>query len=158
MAGPYIVDELTLADKTTGSIDIAKRVNEKILTPRINFAIVTYTMLGTEAAGEIIKLMLGMQGMTILPLQSYITSDGIAATATIDVGDTDPTADADRYCDGADVAAANTRPLFSATGTPVAAIVPYTLAQNAWIQATFATLATPVAGKKLRFVIAYAGA
>lgn len=154
----FITDELTYVDRTNGSVQLSRRVNEKLLTPRINYAFLTYTMLGTEAAADIIKLFLGMQGMTILPLQSYITSDGVATTCTIDVGDTDPTADPDRYCAGANVAAANTRPLFSATGNPVAAVVPYTLVNNAWIQATFATLGTPVAGKKLRFCIAYAGA
>jgi hypothetical protein len=158
MAGPYITDELVNVSQVNASIDVAKRINGKILTPRINVAILTYTMLGTEAAAEIIKLMRGFQGMVILPLQSYITSDGVATTCTIDVGDTDPTADPDRYCAGANVAAANTRPLFSATGNPVAVIVPYTLGADAWIQATFASLGTPVAGKKLRFVIAYSGA
>lgn len=158
MSGPYNVDQFATLSTVNGSIDLAKRGNERNLTPRFNVANITYTMLGTEAAGEKINLMLGLQGMTIIPEHSFITSDGISTTCTMDVGDTDPTADQDRYCAAANVAAANARPLFSATGNPVAAVTPYTLAFNAFIQATFLTLTVPVAGKKLQFVIGYLGA
>lgn len=153
-----IVDMLANADKTTGAIDLAKRVNELYITGRYNFALLTYTLDGTEAAADTINLLFGMQGMTIIPEHSFITSDGAATTLTVDVGDLDPTAAPQRYCAGANVAAANARVLFSATGNPAAAVAPYTLLANAWIQATLATVGTPVAGKKLRFGVAYIGA
>lgn len=158
MAGPYKSDELTKADVVTGQIDLAKRVDGPKLTPRVTIARLTYTMLGTEAAGEKINLLRLNQGATVMCHLSLITSSGIGTTCTMDVGDDDPTAVQARYCAGANVAAANARVLFSATGNPVAAVAPYTVLQDCWLIATFLTLTVPVAGGKLRFLVCYTGA
>lgn len=150
----FYADGLPIAS----AIGLHQRVNTKLLTPRCCVAMLVYTMVGTEAANDVIRLWLAPQGTTILSHLSLLTSDGIATTATVNVGDEDPTATPARYCAGANVAGANARVLFNATGNPVASVAPYTLLFDAYITATFATLAAPVAGKKLRFLTFYTGA
>lgn len=122
------------------------------------FVTTSYTMVGTEAAGEYIELCKLPQGVRIDPTLSSITSEGVATTLTIDIGDDDvlgvgTTADVDRYADGLDCAAAGID-LFSANAC-AARLTPYTLGSESIIKATMVTLATPVAGKKLTFRIAY---
>ena len=78
---------------------------------QVMFADALYTMLGTEAANDIINLVRLPGGVKVDPTLSSVTGDGIATTATIDVGDNDvlgvgAAADVDRYADGLDVAAA----------------------------------------------------
>lgn len=158
MPTPYLADEIAKADKVTGSIDLAKRVDGPKFTPRVSIVRSTYTMLGTEVAGEKVELCRLNQGACVMSHLSELTSDGIATTCTLDVGDDDPTADQDRYCAAANIAANNARVLFSATGNPVAAVAPYVVAQDCWLIATFLTLTVPVAGKKLRVLTCYVGA
>jgi len=117
-----------------------------------------YTMTGAEAQNDLINLAVGKPGMVIDPSHSTVVSDGIATTATIDVGDTDAegvgaVVDVDRYADGLDVAAAGVD-RFDANAC-AARLTPYTIASDCLIQAKFITLVTPVAGKKLRFRIGY---
>lgn len=158
MPTPYLADEISKADKVTGSIDLAKRVDGPKVTPRLTIIRSTYTMLGTEVAGEKVYLGRLNQGACVMCHLSEVTSDGISTTCTLDIGDDDPTADQDRYCAAADVAANNSRKLFSATGNPVAAVAPYTVINDCWLIATFLTLTVPVAGKKLRVLTLYVGA
>jgi hypothetical protein len=133
-----------------------------------------YTMLGTEAASDVINLYLAQPGTMIDPTYSSVVSNGIATTATINVGDDDTTgtylitgtsgASATRYASALNVAATMTSPLGFSSGTSLAN--PYTIGATAvepvgssagtgvsgsWVYATFATLATPVAGKVLVF-------
>lgn len=134
---------------------------EQIGSP--NVAILTYTMDGTEAANDIVRLTKLKAGSIILPHLSLVTSDAIAATATIDIGDDDvagvgAAVDADRYADGLDVAAAGIDLFSSVAPTTAARTTPYALGADSWIELTFATLVTPVAGKKLKVIITYVGA
>lgn len=158
MAGPYLSDEMANANVKTGAIDLAKRVDGPKLTPRVTIARYTYTMLGTEAAGEKINLGRLNQGATVMTHLSKLTSTGIGTTCTADVGDDDPTAVQARYAAGANIAAANARVIFDAAGTPVASVVPYTVLQDCWLILTFVTLTVPVAGGKIRALVAYTGA
>lgn len=124
----------------------------------LRFIEALYTMLGTEAANDLINIAVGFPGMVIDPSHSTVVSDGIATTATLDVGDTDASgvgaaADADRYADGLDVAAAGVDRFDSIACA--ARLTPYTIASDCIIQAKLVTLVTPVAGKKLRFRIGY---
>jgi len=149
--------------KADGSIDIARRVSTNRLTPRVCVAHLTYIMTAAELAADVIRLWRAPQGTKILPHLSLVTSDGISTTATLNVGDEDllgigAAAVAARYAAAANVAAANARVLFSATGNPVAAVTPYELGSDAWITATFATLTVPVAAKRLEFLVFYLGA
>lgn len=121
-------------------------------------ATATYTVLGTEAAGDKINIVrLPMRAM-VDPTYCTVVSDGIATTATLDVGDDDvlgvgAAADVDRYADGLDVAAAGIDKFDSIACA--ARLTPYVLGSEAWIIGTLVTLVTPVAGKKLVFRIGY---
>lgn len=140
---------------------LGDRVKGNLITSRLSIAQLTYTMVGTEAAADVVRLFLGKQGMNILSHLSQVYSDAIAATATLDIGDLDllgvgAAVDPDRYADGLDVAAAGWD-LFSANSS-ASQITPYYLGSDAWIEVTFKTLVTPVADKKLEFLVFYGGA
>jgi hypothetical protein len=111
-----------------------------------------YTMLGTEAANDLVNIAKIPARCRPIPELSHVIGDGIATTATLDVGDTDDTdaADPDRYADGLNVAAAGTDQFSGG----VASLTPYTTQKECWLQGKFATMNTPVAGKKLTFKIA----
>lgn len=122
------------------------------------FANSTYTMLGTEAAGDFVRICKLPPRAQVDPTLSSVTSEGVATTLTIDVGDDDDTgvgavADADRYADGLDAAAAGVD-LFSANAC-AARLTPYVTSKECWLIAELKTLATPVAGKKLVFRVCY---
>lgn len=119
-----------------------------------------YTMTGAEIQNDIINVMRLTMGAVVDP-SGNVFGNGIATTATITVGDTDTvggtvTADASRYSGSINVAAAMTAPLAFASGTALAAPAE-TTDDPVWITATFATLATPVAGKVLVFRIKISG-
>lgn len=147
-------DQATLqADPVIGSRAQGLKISGLLL-----IATSTYTMLGTEAANDLVNVVkLPMRAM-VDPSLSSVVSDGIATTATLDIGDDDvlgvgAAADPDRYADGLDVAAAGID-VFSSIAA-AARLTPYVLGSEAWIVCKFATLVTPVAGKKLTFRVAY---
>jgi len=120
-----------------------------------------YTMLGTEVAAEKVYLGKLKKGSIILTAKStcFVLVDP-GATLTLDVGDDDASAasyrshtasDADRYCDGANIASVGA----VAFASGVAATDPHILQSDANIIATFATLSTPAAGGLLHFEIVY---
>ena len=115
----------------------------------------TYILTGAEVAGDIIRIVKLPAGTRIQPRNSEIYGDAVAGTATITVGDysavTGLVLDDDRYSTALNVAA---------TGWDVftggaAEATPFETTVETWITATFATLATPVAGKKLDFYLAF---
>jgi hypothetical protein len=121
------------------------------------FVTTTYTMLGTEAAGDFVRICKLPPRVMVDPTLSTITSEGVATTLTVDVGDDDDTgvgtaADADRYADGLDCAAAGID-LFSANAC-AARLTPYVTSKECWLIAELKTLVTPVADKKLTFRVA----
>jgi hypothetical protein len=152
---------------TTNSTIYAKQINptmaNRLTSPQalslnVRLFEFVYTMLGTETAADIINLVKLPLGAIIVPGLSSVTTDGIATTATIDVGDDDvlgvgAAADPDRYADGLNVAAAGVD-LFDANAC-AARLTPYALGADAVITLTWATMDTPVAGRKLTFRIAY---
>jgi hypothetical protein len=141
------------ADPTLGNRAQGLKISGLLL-----IATSTYTMLGTEAAGDKINIVrLPMRAM-VDPTYSTVVGDGIATTATLDVGDDDvlgvgAAADVDRYADGLDVAAAGIDK-FDANAC-AARLTPYVLGSESWIIGTLVTLVTPVAGKKLVFRVGY---
>lgn len=127
-------------------------------TAIVLFATAIYTMLGTEAAADSFKIVKLPPRAMVDPTLSTVTSEGVATTCTLDIGDDDvlgvgAAADVDRYADGLDVAAAGIDKFDSIIAA--ARLTPYVLGSEAWIIGTFATLATPVAGKKLTIRLAY---
>ena len=124
----------------------------------ILIATATYTMLGTEAQNDLINICRLPPRAMVDPTLSSVVSNGIATTATLDVGDDDDegvgaAADPDRYADGLDVAAAGVDQ-FDAIAA-AARLTPYVTSKACWLQGKFATLVTPVADKLLVFRIAY---
>ena len=137
---------------------LGNRLQAPTFTLNVRTVEVIYTMLATEVAGDVINIVRLPQGAIIDPTLSSIVTDGIAGTATIDVGDDDvlgvgAAADVDRYADGLDVAAAGVD-LFTANSA-AARLTPYALGADSIIRATLVTLVTPVAARKLTFRIAY---
>ena len=124
----------------------------------LRFLTATYTMTGDEEAGDKINIGKLPQGCIIDPSHSTVVTDGIAGTATLDVGDDDVAgvggvADVDRYADGLNVASAAVA-RFDSIAAP-ARLTPYALGDDAIIIGTLVTLVTPVAGRKLVFRIGY---
>lgn len=132
------------------------QVNPAQFSRSIKLLEVVYTFVGTEAANDIVNLAWLPEGSEVVPHLCTVNSDGVASTATITVGDLDvagvgTAVDADRYSTALDVAAAGN----DAFTGGVAFTTPYRLGADAWLSATFASMNTPVAGKKLTFRIAY---
>jgi hypothetical protein len=121
-------------------------------TPTTRVVQPVYTFTGAEAAADVIRVFQVPAGSIVIPHLSNVVSDAVATTATITVGDDGlgSTLDADRYSTALNVAAAG---VDAFTGG-AAATVPYQSTAEGWITVTLATLATPVAGKKLFFNLA----
>lgn len=133
-----------------------------------------YQMAGNEVANDLINIFLAQPGEIVVPTGS-VSGSGVAATATLQIGDDDTTgqglvsgntgtADPARYANNLNVATGQTNPIAFAGGT--ALTDPYVIGATAtetgpaggtiagaWVQAKFLTLATPVAGKVLVFRI-----
>lgn len=133
-----------------------------------------YQMYGNEVANDVVNLYLAQPGTMVAPLGS-ICGSGIAATATVQIGDDDTTgfglvsqtvaplgADPARYANNVNVATGQTNPIALAGGNALTdpyvigttAVEPQggpagTGVAGAWVQLKFQTLATPVAGKVL---------
>jgi len=111
----------------------------------------TVTLESGVAAADTVLLVKVPANFRLLDHLSTVASEGIVTSgvATIDIGDDDDStaADTDRYADGLDVAAAGVD-LFNANSA-AQRLTPYTIRQTSWIKLTFATLTTPVVGKKL---------
>ena len=120
----------------------------------LNLITATYTMTGTEVANDLIYIARIPAGTLISP-ESNVAGNGVAATATLTVGDTDTqgatvSADLSRYSGSIDVHSAMTAPLAFASGTVLTAPAS-TTDEGVWVVGKFATLATPAAGYKLVF-------
>lgn len=149
-------DQIAGATNLVAVQNLGDRVPEVTLRNRTSYLHAKYTFDGTEAAADVINLGKLRAGDMVIAAGIAISSDGIATTATLDVGDDIPTADPDKYVDGADVASAGLD--FGSAAPGVAATTAVALTQDAYITATLATLVTPVAGKKLELFIPYIGA
>lgn len=137
---------------------LGNRMQSPLFLLPVRVVEVIYTMLGTEAAGDVINIVKLPQGAIIDPSLSSVTTDGIAGTATLDVGDNDTAgvgaaADVDRYADGLDVAAAGVDKFDSIANA--SRLTPYALGADSIVTGTLVTLVTPVAARKLTFRIAY---
>ena len=111
----------------------------------------TYSMTGLEATNDTIDLFKLPAGSEVMKVGSFVKSVGtIAATCTLDIGDTDDSvtaADTDRYATALDVAAAG---LDDFDEDPI-----YTLGEEATIRVLFKNLSTPTDSGVLHFYVAY---
>jgi len=138
--------------------NIGSRLDPINVTGLLLIATITVTMAGTEAANDTVRLIKLPKRAMVDPTHSSVVSEGVATTATIDIGDDDTAgvgaaADADRYADGLDVAAAGVDSFDSIAAA--ARLTPYVLGAESWIILTWATMNTPVAAKKLTVRLGY---
>jgi hypothetical protein len=122
----------------------------------VQFAIIPYTLLGTEAAADVINLCVLPQGVIPVPALSSVTcSSDPGTTLTLDIG---TAANPDGLADGIVLSSGGMVHCATATmpawldATPV---VPDAGAGTAALFATVATAATLTAGVVLHFCIAY---
>lgn len=137
---------------------IGTRADAIKVTGLLLIATITVTMVGDEAANDTVKLIKLPKRAMVDPTHSTVVSNGVATTATIDIGDDDvlgvgAAADPDRYADGLDVAAAGIDRFDSIAAA--ARLTPYILGSESWIILTWATMNTPVAATKLVIRLGY---
>jgi hypothetical protein len=138
------VDELgSTGIKAVGDQPLASRFDHGCL----RFVDATYTMVGTEAANDTIKICDLKKGETVIPHLSTVSvhSDPAGASSTLDIGDDDGSGDADRYATAISIAAvANSA--FDETTVDL-----HPVSEDCELVALFKVLNTPVAGGKLNF-------
>lgn len=121
----------------------------------LQVANVLYTLVGTEVADDLFNLVKLPRGARLVTGLSHVEAENPGTALVIDIGDTDSTADEDRYSDGLTLSAGGHFG-FSAGGTVAAAeTTPHTLESDCWIQAKVKTATSLIAAAKLRFTIAY---
>lgn len=144
----YYTDKGTIQNGTS----ISSRTQEKDTCGQILIATATYTVLGTEAANDVVNIVLLPAGAVVFPHLSNLTTNVAATTLTYSVGNTDGTANATQFSSALDIhAAAN----LALTGGS-ASLVPYTLTAASWIQGKVTTASTITAGGTIVHRIAYA--
>jgi hypothetical protein len=115
---PHVGDSMNIAAKEGGKIRVV---------------IASYEAAAL-AANDIINICKLRKGDIVLP-QSLVMHDDLGTGTTMDIGDNDSAgADADRYVDGIDTAAAASVAFFN----QVAEIdkIPYVIQNDCWLQAT----------------------
>jgi len=124
------------------------------------FATAKYTLDGTEANADVIKIVKLPEGATVIPhlCQLYLA---VGATVTLDlsIGDDDDTTavDPDRYSvlQAVDGAGSGTEAFGFSHATAAAGLDEYKLQKNSWIEALVGGEANSVLGEEITFKIAY---
>lgn len=141
------------------------RVNpSRLATPNVasgdvQFAVIPYTIAGTEVTGDIINLCLLPHGAIPMPMLSKVVTGAAPApegSLVIDVGDAD---NPDGFTDGLDISVGGAF-MFTAGGTAPAWVAPTPIVAdsnsgNALIYATLADVDTSVTDAVLYFVLAW---
>lgn len=130
---------------------------------RIKEIVATYTMTGSEAANDAVYIARVPKGALVSPVSGTIASVGgaPAAALTCSVGDTDTkdgtgSYDPARYSAAVDIhTQTTTTPVAFSGGTELITNAPpqEVVDDWCWLLATFATVTTPSAGKKIVFRI-----
>ena len=159
MASPWYTDVGTVE---AGGVNILPNLDDSNLSNgRLSEITATYTMTGNEIQNDLIYIKRVPSGALVDPAYSYFASSGIAATATVSVGDLDTVGgtvnpDLNRYSAAQDVHAASTSPVAFASGTTLQA--PAEISDDwPFLVAKFVTLATPTAKGTLVFRIKLCG-
>ena len=153
MAGPYFGTQATLENDAT----FGNRVKRGAQTlGALTVFEEDYTLLGTEAATEIINIHKNRGGLLLVPHLSAVISTANPGTALVfDIGDDD---DPDKYADGLICSSAGTFLLSTEATKGVHNTTPvYTTdtgEQGDFVKATFAT-ATSLNAVKIRFLLVY---
>ena len=142
------------------------RANPSRLSPQLSssgsveFAVIKYTLKGTEVAGEFVNLAVLPAGAIPLPQLSGIScgADPASGVFTVDIG---TAADTQGWADGVNIAAGGHVTAISAGAvtwlepTPLVADVGFENSGSAVVSAKLDTLAGPTAGVNLYFLLAY---
>lgn len=140
----------TLADNPVGD----NILDHGLFAGKLRVMIDNYVMLGTEAAGEHIK-MGGKLPVGARVIEVILHTDDLAATCTLDVGDAE---DVDRYMDGVDCGggAQSSKMLVGAIdGRAYKVDMTTASTPDNQILITFATLATPTADADIKLIVLY---
>ncbi len=162
MAAPATITYTDIAAVQAGGVNILANLDDPNLSAgRLQMITATYTMLGTEAANDAIYIARLPSGALVDVPAGNVAAEAVATTMTLSVGDTDTAGgtaayNPARYSAALDVHAGNTTVGFPFSGgSNLLASGPNQEIVDDWVWliATFATIGTPVAGKKLIFRI-----
>lgn len=148
--------------RTAEAVQLSKRLEGFRTTPRTSFTQIPFTVAGTEASGDIVRLWKAPAGTIILPHLCVVQAQvDVATTAfTVDIGDEDvagvgAAAVVNRYTASLALAAPGAYAFGSAAA---AGLIWYRLGADAYITCKLTTVTLPLAGGKLVFGICYIGA
>ena len=152
MAGPYY--------GTNATIELTPNLGDRVtrgaeLKGDLSIFTEQYTLVGTEAADEILRIHRNRPGMRLVPHLSAMVVENPGTALVVDIGDGD---DADKYADGLTVSAGGTFLLSAAPGVHQQEPVwsDPTGDQGEWVIMTFKTATALTAGQKIRFELVYA--
>jgi len=139
----------------------SRNLAPNLVSNDVQFARASYTMIGTEAADDLIDIAILPAGIIPIPEMSSVTTGATATTAdptptlTVDIG---TAANPDGWADGIDVVAAG-KVSCASTACAWLAETPLVADTGKGTAKVYATMATmldaTVAGAKLHFVLAY---
>ena len=97
---------------------------------QVRFLKATFTTDASTAADDVVRIGILPKGAVVIPGLSFIDTEDCGTDISITIGDTDPTADADRYSTAISLATAGVIRFASGVAGPN----PHTLTANATIQ------------------------
>lgn len=123
---------------------------------RLKLITAVYTMTGNEVANDAIYIARLPSGSLVNPVDGNVAAEAVATTCTLSIGDTDTNGGTGAYNPAAYSAALNIAAGNTTVGFPFSGgtdlLGPSQIVDDwPWLIATFATLGTPVAGKKIVF-------
>lgn len=160
MAGPYYATAQT-GDSVTTPPDVNPTLENRVvqgLQTLGGLAMIerVYTLLGTEAGTEIIRICRNPVRAKLVPHLSAVCCDDPGTTLTLDIGDAE---NPDRYADAIVLSAGGTVLLSSVsclqTVDPIVTSDDADDDQGAWIYATVNSAASLTAGADLRFKLVF---
>jgi hypothetical protein len=153
---PFYTDIALAQNKTLA--DASKAPSSATFNGRLCISEVTYTVVGTEVATDYINLVDIPSGARVLPHLSTVVGDaaGPGTTLTGDFGhDTDPDAYGAAQTLGGAMAVAGKPWMASPATAGAEVLVPVTYGGRKTVRFTITAAAGLVAGRKLRFIVAY---
>ena len=159
MGAPATIGYTDIAAVQAGNVNTLANLDDPNLSAgRLQLITAVYTMTGNEATNDAIYIARVPSGALVQPIISNVAAEAVASTATLSVGDTDTVGgtrayDPARYSGALNIAAGNTTVGFPFSGGTTL-LTPAQITDDwPWLIATFATVGTPVAGKKIVFRI-----
>lgn len=160
MAAPTNIWYTNIASpaQVDGGNILANLDDPNLTAGRLKLITAIYTMTGNEVANDAIYIARVPSGAIVNPVDGNVAAEAVATTCTLSVGDNDTQGgvasyDPKRYSAALDIAAGNTTVGFPFSGGTTL-LSPVEITDDwVWLLATFATLGTPVAAKKIVFRI-----